>query len=195
MEPPRQGDLFRTAATLYLVLAVCGVVWIGWREQGVPWRLFVDPAWWWLDLLLGAATALLILGVWQVVRRLVPLASELEGRLRDLLGAVRREEAIGLALLSGVAEEVFFRGAVQPSWGYPLATVLFAVLHTGRGRAMWLWTAAALFAGALLGGLMLWRGTLLAPIVAHFLVNAIQLDRLLTAAPATDEETASPDGD
>jgi membrane protease YdiL (CAAX protease family) len=61
--------------------------------------------------------------------------------------------------------------------------VLFAALHSGRGREMLLWAFSALVAGALLGALMLWRGTLFAPILCHALVNAVQLRRLL-ATPA-----------
>ena len=36
----------------------------------------------------------------------------------------------------------------------------------------------ALVAGALLGGLMAWRGNLLGPVVGHVLVNAVNLRRL-----------------
>jgi hypothetical protein len=60
--------------------------------------------------------------------------------------------------------------------------VLFAVLHTGPGLSFRLWTAFAVVAGGLFGGLMLWRGNLLAPIVAHFLVNAVNLSRLAAEA-------------
>jgi membrane protease YdiL (CAAX protease family) len=115
--------------------------------------------------------------------RLIPLARELEATLRERLGPLTLGEAYGLALLSGVAEEVFFRGALQPAWGLLPATLVFAVLHSGRGRAMALWTSSALAAGALLGALMLWRGTLFAPIICHALVNAVQLRRLLVDAP------------
>ena len=43
---------------------------------------------------------------------------------------------------------------------------------------MRLWTASALFAGAALGALVMWSGNLLPAIVAHGLVNAVQLQRL-----------------
>ena len=78
---------------------------------------------------------------------------------------------------------MFFRGAMQPAWGYLVATLLFAVLHSGRGRELLLWTLTALLAGAMLGGLMAWRGNLLAPILCHVAVNAVQLRRIL-ARPA-----------
>jgi membrane protease YdiL (CAAX protease family) len=89
-----------------------------------------------------------------------------------------RDEVVGLALLSGFSEELFFRGAVQLSWGYLPATLLFAVLHTGRGREFRVWTGAALLSGLVLGGLVLWRGDLLAAMTAHAVVNAVGLERL-----------------
>jgi len=87
---------------------------------------------------------------------------------------------------------VFFRGAVQPAWGFYPATLIFAALHSGRGRAMMLWTTSALAAGAVLGALMLWRGSLFAPIVCHALVNAVQLRRLLVEPPPTPVSTPPP---
>ena len=87
---------------------------------------------------------------------------------------------------------MFFRGAVQPAWGFYPATLIFAALHSGRGRAMMLWTTSALAAGAVLGALMLWRGSLFAPIVCHALVNAVQLRRLLVEPPPTPVSTPPP---
>jgi len=161
-----------------MALAVGGAVWIGVREGVIPLRLFVDVRAWWLDLLLGIGAALLLLGLWRGVERIHPLARELEERLGEALGPLGRSEVVALAVLSGFAEELFFRGAVQGSFGWLPAAILFAVLHTGPGRAFRLWTVFALGAGLLFGGLMELRGNLLGPVVAHFLVNAVNLWRL-----------------
>ena len=162
-----------------------GVAWIGWQRGRVPLGLFLPlREGGWLDPLLGVAVAAALVLGWLLLRRSVALARALEATIRARLGPLPVSEAFGLALLSGVAEEVFFRGALQPAWGYPLATLLFTALHSGRGREMLLWTASALCAGALLGALMLWRGNLCAPIVCHVLVNAVQLRRLLGTATA-----------
>jgi membrane protease YdiL (CAAX protease family) len=160
-----------------------GLLWIGFQRGGIPAALFAPrgPDWW-IDPLAGLGAAAVLLFTWWVARW-IPLARELEATLRERLGPLTLGEAYGLALLSGVAEEVFFRGALQPAWGFLPATIVFAVLHSGRGRAMALWTSSALAAGAVLGALMLWRGTLFAPILCHALVNAVQLRRLLVDAP------------
>jgi len=178
--PPRleATQVVRTAWVFYLLLGLGGVLWIGFREDVIPLALFVDPAGWWLDLGLGIAAGGTLLAVWNLGVRRLAAARALEERLGAVIGALSGEEAVALALLSGVAEELFFRGAVQGSWGWLWATLLFALLHSGPGREFRLWTAFAAIAGGLFGGLMAWRGNLLAPMVAHVLVNAVNLRRL-----------------
>ena len=74
---------------------------------------------------------------------------------------------------------------MQDAWGFWLASALFAALHTGRDRGLWVWTAFALVAGLLFGGLVLLAGNLLPAIVAHVVVNAINLSHLVRKREAT----------
>jgi membrane protease YdiL (CAAX protease family) len=195
--PPAPGRLYLFAWGLYLFLALAGILWIGARRGVIPLLLFVDVDRWWLDLGLGLGTGLLLLALWWGAERTFPLARELEARLASVLGPLTLSEAAGLALLSGFAEELFFRGAVQGTLGWTAATVLFGLLHGGPGRAFRLWSLFALLAGGLFGGVMAWRGNLLGPVVGHFLVNAVNLRRLarrerdsarLPAGKTRDEE-------
>ncbi|HEX4964870.1 MAG TPA: CPBP family intramembrane glutamic endopeptidase [Thermoanaerobaculia bacterium] len=179
MEP---GRLYRFAWGLYLVLALAGAVWIGFQRGVIPLSLFFDARRWWLDLGLGLGAGLLLLGLWAAAERLFPLARELEVRLAEALGPLSGSEALALALISGFAEELFFRGAVQGTLGWVAATILFGLLHSGPGRAFRLWTLFALLAGGVLGLLMQWRGNLLGPVLGHFLVNAVNLRRLASGA-------------
>jgi membrane protease YdiL (CAAX protease family) len=114
----------------------------------------------------------------EALRRLLPAQRRLEERLGELLGGLTAPQAVALAALSGFAEELFFRGAVQGALGWIAASLLFALLHSGPGPEFRLWTLFAACAGLLFGALMLWRGNLLAPALAHFLVNAVNLHRL-----------------
>jgi membrane protease YdiL (CAAX protease family) len=190
-----RGRLYALAWVFYLFLALGGAIWIGWRLGHIPLEQFVDPAAWWVDLAIGLGAGVALLGVWAGLRKLLPRARELEERLAELLGPLDPGEAVSLALISGFSEELFFRGAVQGSipgvGGFVLALIVFTLLHTGPGRAFRLWTAFAALAGAALGGLMMWRGNLLAPVVAHVLVNAVNLRRLAGAAA----RTGAPAGD
>ena len=191
--PP--GRLYRLAWGLYMALALGGAAWIGFREGVIPLRLFLDVREWWLDLLLGVGAGLLLLGLWKGAERLFPLARDLEGRLGGAIGPLGRSEVIALALLSGFAEELFFRGAVQGSFGWLPAAILFALLHTGPGRAYRLWTLFALLAGLLFGGLMELRGTLLGPVVAHVVVNAVNLWRLASREDSARLPRGSAEGE
>lgn len=170
--------MYRVAWIFYLVLALGGILWLGLRDGQIGFKLFFDPGSWWIDLGLGLVAGSLLILVWILARQTLPAARRLENELAELLGALRTGEVIGLALLSGFAEELFFRGAVQGAWGWIPATVLFALLHAGPGATFRIWTVFAAIAGLTLAGLMIWRGNLLAPVVAHVMVNGINLDRL-----------------
>jgi len=95
--------------------------------------------------------------------------------LASALGPVGLPNALLLALASGLAEEMFFRGALQPRVGLWAASGLFALLHFLPRRTLWPWTAFALLAGLVFGLLFQWTGNLIAPVVAHVLVNAVNL--------------------
>jgi uncharacterized protein len=187
---------YRLAWIFYLALALGGCLWIGLARRGpIPLSLFLDPApsRLALDLVLSVAAGLALVGLWRLGRRLLPAARELDAQLGHLLGGVSRVDAVALALLSGFAEELFFRGAMQSALGWFPATVLFAAVHTGPGRAFRLWTLFALIAGLLFATLTLWRGNLLPAIVGHVVVNAINLSDLAARRqPASPDEPAAP---
>ena len=185
------GPIYGLAWGFYLVLGIAGVVWIGLRQGTIGLELFLDPASWWIDLGAGLAAGGLLLGAWELFRRFSRRARGLERRIRELLGPVSRSEAVALAVMSGFAEELFFRGAMQPAWGWIAATAIFALLHAGPGPDYRAWTAFALVAGLVLAGLVVWRGRLMAPMAAHILVNAVNLSRL--SAPAEDAGEADPE--
>jgi len=183
--------IYRVAWIFYLVLALGGILWVGLREDHVGLGLFVDLESWWIDLGLGLTAGGLLILVWVLARQSLPAARKLETELAELLGPLNTGEVLALALLSGFAEELFFRGAMQGAWGWLPATLLFALLHAGPGTAYRIWTVFAAIAGLTLAGLMLWRGNLMAPVVAHVLVNGVNLDRL-SRQPGVVAEARTP---
>jgi len=129
----------------------------------------------------GAAGALFACGVIalsQLWTRRSAHGERLARALAALLGRRSGAECALLAALSGVAEEAFFRGALQPRLGLVAASVAFALAHLAPRRDLWPWTLFALAVGLGLGLLFEWTGNLLAPVVAHVLVNAVNLARL-----------------
>lgn len=179
---PSGERLYRLAWGVYLALAVAGAGWIALRD-GIGLRTFLDPATLWIDLAWGAAAAVGLLALWELGRRLLASARELEATFAELLRGLGAADALALALISGLAEELFFRGALQGSIGLVWAALLFALVHTGPGAAFRLWTLFALVAGFLLGLLVEVRGVLLPAIVAHALVNGASLTRLALRPP------------
>ena len=173
-----RGSVFRWAWIFYLVLAIAGVVWLGIRHGTIESGVFVKPEAWLTDLGIGLGAGALLCGGWEIARRLLPQPLLIERHFAEVLGPMTRSEAVVLALLSAIAEELFFRGALQDSFGMWPAAALFSLLHLGPGREFRLWTLFAAVAGIVLGALVLWRGALLAAIVAHGLVNAVGLSRL-----------------
>lgn len=193
-DAPRIGPsrLYRIAWIGYLLLAIAGAVWMGIARGGLALGQLLTPGRWWLELAWGAGTGLALVGLWDLCRRTLPLARELERIVSHVLSGLPAPDALALALISAFAEELFFRGAVQGSLGIVVATILFALLHTGPGRTFWFWTLFAAVAGVAFGLLARELGTLLAPITAHFVVNAVNLTRIARTRPAP--AGSGPDG-
>lgn len=94
--------------------------------------------------------------------------------VRPLFENVRAWQIVLISVLAGMAEELLFRGVLQPLVGWPAASLLFGVVHVG-GRGFIGYGAWAACIGALFGGLMVVTGGLLAPIVAHAVYDALAL--------------------
>ena len=176
-EPLSSEHFYKLAWGFYLVLAVLGITWIGVRDSGVSIDLFVGSAWW-KDAVLGTLAAVVLIVAWELICVLLPGAAAMNRELATLIGSLDVPTVVGLALLSGFAEELFFRGALQGSFGVVVATICFALVHTGPGTSFRYWTLFAFIGGSVMGGLMVWRGNLLAPIVCHALVNGVNLGRM-----------------
>lgn len=125
-----------------------------------------------LGVLAACATVLLSLLAHRTFPVLRKLSSELAPRFID---GARRSDLVLVSVFSGVGEETFFRGALQPEVGLVLTSVIFGALHVGPDRRYLAWTASALVAGFLFGALYEITGGLIAPVVAHVLHNAAML--------------------
>lgn len=100
---------------------------------------------------------------------------------RELLFPMFRQstpiEIVTISLLAGLGEEMFFRGAMQPEWGWVIASLTFGACHVG-GRStivLGIWAACT---GALLAWVAILTGGLLAPILAHAVYDALALSYL-----------------
>jgi membrane protease YdiL (CAAX protease family) len=130
-------------------------------------------------LALGLAVGVALAGLLWVLRHLPALAS-LEGWQRELVGGWSRTEAVGVAVLSGVAEEALARALLQPLVGLWWAALVFAVLHLLPDRRLWLWPVMALALGVVFGVVFEHAGYP-ACALSHGTVNLIGLLRLQRA--------------
>ena len=124
---------------------------------------------------LGLGTGVALVWASRLLTRRTTRGDAMGRALADVLGPVDRSTAIVLALLSSVAEEMFFRGLLQPWLGWLATSLLFGAAHIAPRRDLWLWTATSVVAGLVLGALFAATGNLVAPTVAHFVVNAANL--------------------
>jgi membrane protease YdiL (CAAX protease family) len=126
-------------------------------------------------LLVGVGAGLGVVAVCHAMRKTVKAIDRAADLLIDVLGPLSTETAVILALVSGVAEELLFRGALWPFAGLVGTTFLFAIVHVVPRRGL---IGYPLFAGAvglLLGVLRGASGSVLPPILAHATVNALNL--------------------
>jgi len=193
-ETLRPGQLYKLAWVFYLLLALAAIVWLGMRHGTISLSLFLRWPSVVQDLALGLAVGGSLIAVWRTARRHLEAARRLEDELRGLLGGIQTGEVLALALLSGLAEELFFRGAVQGAFGWVVATVLFTLLHTGPGASFRLWTLFAGVAGLAFAGLVVWRQNLFAAIVAHVVVNAVNLHYLVNDKSSSSDESGVAEG-
>jgi uncharacterized protein len=169
-----------------------GIAWL----RGVPLlvrpRLELPASPLLLSLGLGLALALLttVSSRWLVAR--TAWARDLRAQMRPFLAGARPAELAALALLSGTAEELLFRGALQPWIGWVLASLLFGLVHIGPTRAFLPWTIWAVAMGFLLGAIVEWTGHLAGAMVAHVAINAVNLRFVADFDGALDEHTKAP---
>jgi membrane protease YdiL (CAAX protease family) len=176
--PAPRLRFYTVASAFYLALAIAGVVGLGLKRGALGAGIWLDPGGWWLDLALGAGLGVALLGLWALATRLAAGARRIEAELAALLCGLTAGEGLARARISAIAEETAFRGALQAWLGWPAAAALFALAHLGPApRFLW-WTAWALAGGVALGVLVDGRGTLGGAVVAHLVVNGVQLSRL-----------------
>lgn len=172
----RSGGVILAVLVFYLGLGAAGVIWMRWRGDDLATVLLaarMSPG---AAALAGLLAGLAVSLVSHALLERFHWADLLKNEVRELLQPLTRRRALLVAALSGTMEEVFFRGALLPAMGFVLSSLLFGLLHCGPRLLGW--TAFALFAGFLMGGLYVWTGGLLAPVTAHMVVNGVQLWKL-----------------
>lgn len=168
----------------YSALAVVGAVLAVWVNDANPmWHpapvAHLTP---WLREVTSVAGGVAFAAVITIATRMLVARAAWARRLHQALRPVSvgmTTPVIGaVAVLSALGEELFFRGFLTPWLGVIAQAVLFGAAHQLPGRSRWWWMGWAALAGLALGSLYWLVGSLSGPIVAHALINAVNLSFL-----------------
>jgi len=147
----------------------------------MPWT---HPApWLQLDLLpalgLSAGLGLTLAGVVVTGTRLTVArftwAQQLHRELRPVAQGLTLGRIVVIAFFSSLGEELLFRGLLQPWLGLLLSSLLFGLAHQHPGRSRWVWAGWAFVVGLAFGAIFELTGSLVGALVAHAVINAVNL--------------------
>lgn len=141
------------------------------------------------SVLWGLGVGALITVFSQAASKFTSWGRRLSDVIQEMMGKPSLYDALILAALSGLAEELIFRGLLLPYMGLAASSIIFGLVHLIPKDDLWPWSLWAVAAGFFLGWLALHTGGLLAPILAHSMVNAVGFIML----PGDPSENSSKD--
>lgn len=128
------------------------------------------------SLLLGGAFAAAVVVGTRLLVENVEWAKALHRDLRPMTVGLDGAGIFVIAALSALAEELLFRGLLMPWLGVVPQALLFGVVHAQlKGPSRWVWVAWAGAVGLSLGAMFALSGSLLGPVIAHALINGLNL--------------------
>lgn len=172
--PPSVG----VTLVFYGLLAGAAAVWDSVRAGPTDLLPGPDAATVPVSVTLALALAAAVVGTSRALERRFRWAQQITTELARRLGPLTTAEIAVFSGASGVAEELFFRGAMQPTLGLWVTSLIFGVAHGYFDRRFLAWMAMATVVGLALGALASFTGSLLGPILAHFTVNYFELHAL-----------------
>jgi membrane protease YdiL (CAAX protease family) len=164
--------------TAYLALGTVAFAWGNLRGHPNVWHLSAEQpvlSMTFAGVLGGLAVGLLLVFASRLALYRFDWARALHRELRHMLFPLTDAEIVVLAAASSVGEEMFFRGALLPVVGVLASSAIFALLHIGPKARHLPWTVSSFGAGLLFGAMFLWTGDLTGPVLAHFLINFLNL--------------------
>lgn len=192
--PSFQAPTLRVALG-YVVLAVLATA-LAFVFRGAPWS---HPRPWvqlspshalGVSAALGVAFAGVIIALTRVTVTYFRWARRLHQELRPVARELSAGQILLLAGLSSLGEELLFRGLLVPTIGVAISAILFGLAHQMKGPSRWVWTAWAALVGGGLGAIFALTGSLVGPLLAHAIVNAVNLGYLRDHEPRGEDAGA-----
>jgi membrane protease YdiL (CAAX protease family) len=204
------GFRLKVAAFFYSSLAVSALIWVyaangSWQDLIYhPDKMMTGQSLI-AELLTGGSAGVAFgLGMAKLSKYLVynfAWAKGMHIEFRGILGPLRNTDVTAFAAFSALGEELFFRGALQTSLGIIISSLIFGLLHIGPSKKFIPWPFQAVAMGFAFGGLFWLTGTIIAPVMAHFVINyqnlhfinrydpSLQLPKSLTESPSYTDST------
>jgi membrane protease YdiL (CAAX protease family) len=188
----RSAAVWGIAAAYALLACFAGSLAFVLRD-GAPW---VHPNPWMAatpltaaltSALCGIATAAIVVVSTRFTVGRFAWAQRLHAELRPVAQDLTVGQIFLLAGLSSLGEEILFRGLLTPALGVIVSAVLFGVLHQVRGPSRWVWMGWATAVGLVLGVIFAATGSLVGPLLAHAVVNAVNLGYLRDHDPEEND--------
>lgn len=132
-----------------------------------------------IDIGIGVGSGLAVVVLWRLCAQGFAWAQQMESEFRAVLGPLTSSEILALAFMSAFVEELFFRGFLQPQIGLEWAAIAFGLVHLPYRRQLIPWTLSAVAMGFAFGWMYEARGLLLAPFLAHFVINYFNLHTIV----------------
>jgi hypothetical protein len=197
----RHWGMVALAGVVYSVMSAAGVLWVLARDgRAALWPLLAEDLLSSAGLGIGFATAILWFSAYASARH--QWARTLEQEFGVALGGLSPLQCVVLAIASGIGEEFLFRAGIQPTavrlaarvadgpflqnlLGVTLTSLAFGACHFPFRRNLLPWTAFTVVTAYGFGGILLWTGNLTGPILAHAMINGVNLTRIARkGAPA-----------
>jgi hypothetical protein len=191
----KESAALKIAGSYAMLALVATAIALALRD-GLPW-VYPEP---WLSaplavsLTLSAALGLALATVAIAATRVTVTRFEWARRLHEELRPVARDfsasQILLVAGLSSLGEELLFRGLLTPWIGVVPGAILFGLAHQMKGPSRWVWVAWATVVGLGLGAIFALTGSLVGPLVAHAVVNAVNLAYLRDHDPSAPPRPA-----
>jgi hypothetical protein len=137
------------------------------------------------DLIIGTLLGISVVFLSQLMNRSFQWSQRLTAQLKSILGQITRRDALVLAIMSSVGEEILFRGLLLPTMGLFTSSILFGIAHgispgSPGGTASHLkqfypLVIAAIIMGFAFGICVNYTGNIFGAIIAHFTINLLNL--------------------
>lgn len=147
-------------------------------EHPAPWLALRKPEAIALSAGLGLTLAALVIAATRIVVARAAWGQRLLRDLRPMARGLGLGHILVLSGLSSLGEELLFRGLLTPALGVVLSASLFGLAHQIDGPSRWVWVGWAVVIGFGLGAIFVATGSLVGPLLAHAIMNAVNLSYL-----------------